>query len=132
MNDDAQPGMHALVAFLCVVALVATPLLALGEAIRSSCFMSCGVPAGTPQDEGTGVSMAFILGTVVSVIGIALSTYTGQRTARLLFGLVLVLTLFIGLTTSIDDIREQQPVPRPPAGTGCQEHSGGDTTCPGG
>jgi hypothetical protein len=128
MSEDTRAGLHALVAFLSVVALLVTPLLALGEAIMSSCFLGCGGPEGTPRDEGNGVSVAFILGTAVSVIGIALTTYTGQPTARMLFGVVLLVTLIIGLAASVDD----RPIPLPPPGTGCREHSGGDTTCPGG
>ena len=128
MSEDARAGMNAVVAFLCVVAVLVTPWVALSEAFMASCFMGCGVPEGTSRDKANGVSVAFILGTVVSVLGIALSSYTGQRTARMLFGVVLLLTLIIGLAASVDD----RPIPLPPPGTGCQEHSGGDTTCPGG
>ena len=120
-----------LVALLCVVAVVVTPVLAINEAVASICFMSCGRPAGAPPEADHGVSAAFIVGTAVPVVGIALSIYTNQIAARVLFGLVLGLTLFIGFLASADDARDRTPPPRPRV-TRCQEYSGGDTTCPGG
>jgi hypothetical protein len=125
-------GIRSLVVFLAFIAAFVTPLLAIGEAIASSCLMSCGVPAGTPRhDQSHGLSAAFIVGTVVPVGGIALSVYTKQVGVRLLFGLVLGLTLFIGFLASFDEIQDRATPPRPQV-TWCQEHSGGDTTCPGG
>jgi hypothetical protein len=130
--DDDQPGTRILVVFLCIVAVIGTPLRALAEAFDGICLMGCGVPAGMQQEEPHGISPAFLLGTLVPMIGIVLSVHTKQVTAFLLFLIVLVLTLILGAAALSEDRRPQIPAPPEHRVSRCQEHSGGDTTCPGG
>jgi hypothetical protein len=131
--EGTKAGARSSVWIICALAIVVTPLLAFGELIASSCFMSCGAPAPGAPPPDSGPSVAFIFGIAVSVIGIALSTYTNQVTARMVFGLVLGLTLFIGFLASIDDPTTRTPPhPRVTEGPSCQVHSGSDNTCPGG
>ncbi|SDS87807.1 hypothetical protein SAMN04488543_2564 [Friedmanniella luteola] len=69
----------------------------------------------------------------VPVLGLVLAVLTRRRAATVLFTVLLVLGLASAGLVAADRHRARlrEPQPRAPV-TGCQEHSGGDTDCPGG
>jgi predicted exporter len=131
-TKTGRPWLELAVAALVVGALLVTPYLALQAFASGFTFM------GTPTAERLAAAKrystaALLVGTIVPIVGITATAYTGQRGLRWLFGIVLTITLIGGLAWAehLSDERRLPPAPSgPPAG--CQEHSGGDNRCPGG
>jgi hypothetical protein len=88
--------------------------------------------ATPPPEEATGTPWfvaAALVGIVGSLVGIAYTTRTGQLVARVLLIIVVVGTVLVAAPALLKP-NPQTSVPEGPRY--CQEHSGGDTTCPGG
>lgn len=75
---------------------------------------------------------AFYTGTVLPMVGLYAAPRSAFRFLRWIFVPVLLLTLAVGIMVWLNAHHPEQPyrpAHPPPA---CREHSGGDTTCPGG
>ncbi|MFI6231316.1 hypothetical protein ACIBCR_28870 [Micromonospora echinospora] len=90
-------------------------------------------PAGAGR-RGSGVLLALYLTAAGGPVVIAVVAFAGRlvRTGAVYLALALLLGAF-GLPFGEAAARDLVPPPPVPSGPGgCQEHSGGDTRCPGG
>jgi hypothetical protein len=120
---DETKQETASVVLACTVAVVAAflALLGLGEELRQSY-----TTGDDPDDLNWPLIGALVVGVAGSVAGILLA---GRRPVRFVHIAVLVVTVVLALGTV--DLGPGSEGDHGPA-TGCQEHSGGDSTCPGG
>lgn len=123
---------------------VLLPVLALGwlvgvgglvlQALGATLTFLGEVP--TPEDRALAARYlvaAAWLAAVLPVLGTVLAVLARSRAGVVVFAVLLVLGLTLAGLVAVDRHRARlrEPQPRPPV-TGCQEHSGGDTRCPGG
>lgn len=86
-------------------------------------------PYPPPPDHATQWFVAAtVAGFAVPVVGILLSLRSKQVLPRVLLSVVIAITALVLAITHID----ATPDPVDDGPRHCQEHSGGDTTCPGG
>lgn len=119
--------------------LVFAPFVALTALGLAAAGWWAGVPilGGPPtqhmlDQRAALLTAAFVVGTAGPLTDIAVASYTRQATAGMIHGLVLAATLVIATLSHISPDSTEQPAPTPRGPQVCQEHSGGDTRCPGG
>jgi hypothetical protein len=73
---------------------------------------------------------AVVVAVAVPLLGVLVSVCSDRRASAAAFGVALAL----GLVAAVPVAEDLAPEPAAPqqSGGGCQEHSGGDTRCPGG
>jgi hypothetical protein len=90
-----------------------------------------GRPLPPPPDHSAPwLIAATVTGIAVPVVGILLSIASKQVLPRVFLGVVLAITLLSLAISHLEATPSGDPVDDRPHY--CQEHSGGDTTCPGG
>jgi hypothetical protein len=120
-----------LLVFTPFVAITALGLAAAGWWAGISIFG--GPPTQHMLDRRAGLlTAAFVVGTAGPLAGIAVASYTRQAAAGVIYGVVLAATLAITTLSHISRDATEDPLPTPRGPQVCQEHSGGDTRCPGG
>jgi hypothetical protein len=115
-------------------AWVLVPLLLAGAAVASLLTFFGEVPA--PAEEASAdrfLVAAAVTGICLPLAGVVLSAWRDRRASAAAFSVA----LGIGLLASVPVFQLAVPDRAPSAipshsGGGCQEHSGGDTRCPGG
>jgi hypothetical protein len=136
-TKPASSGLGATVWLVTAAAiLVPSVLLLWGSFVRGMQVWAdqkagphTGGPAPEPPNEGTPYYIAAaVTAVVLAALGIGLSLRSGQVVSRWLLGAVLVVTALVVVANNI----EPAPPPERHGPLPCQEHSGGDTTCPGG
>ncbi len=91
-------------------------------------------PTAAEKDHAVRLLVAAVLtAVVVPVLGILLSAHTDRRKSAVAFCIALSLGLLSSVPVFVAIESDQEPSAVPShSGGGCQEHSGGDTRCPGG
>jgi hypothetical protein len=121
---------------------VALPLLGIGWVIATAWLVLAAFGASltffgelpTPEEQAATRRLllaAAVVGTVVPLAGLLLAGSLRSRAGLWTFGVLLVLGGLLAGLVGLSLYRDRAPAPTPRP-TVCQEHSGGDTRCPGG
>ena len=113
---------------------VVVPLLTLQALLETASFFGEQPDAADRAAQHHDLALAAGLSAAVVVAGLTLSVQARSNAAATLFALLVVPTLVIGLLwlgTTPAPVRTG-PVAPATHQAPCQEHSGGDTRCPGG
>ena len=118
-----------------IVGLGVVMAVGFGIGMRSWAAMVSGNVTGVHEADRDSTVLqlwlASVLATSPLVIGVAAYLGRLRRTALVYLVLAVVLAVPAGLIGA-DAWDKRYPAPQPSHGPVCQEHSGGDTRCPGG
>ncbi len=113
-----------------VVWLAGTPLLFVLAVAQSLTFLGEQVSPEQQRATTVGLIWAAVFCAGAPIVGFVVAGLARSRRALRLYGVAIVIGLLPGLYwTAQVDARNPPPVERVST---CQEHSGGDTRCPGG
>jgi hypothetical protein len=133
-TDDAAGGRTVLLGFLWLGWVLLPPGFFVWGTLRTWSLFGQPVPPDLEQEAFSWVLAAVALAVGLPLIGLCLTVGTGRRVSAVAFAVALVAGLLVaGLV--LESHPAARPVPEVPAertGVVCQEHSGGDTRCPGG
>lgn len=137
VETSTTPRGRTRITAVLVLLWVAWVLVPLGLAVTA--FLSVLTffgeqPTAAEKDHAARLLVAAVLTAVaIPVLGILLSARTDRRKSAVAFCIALSLGLLssVPVFVAIESDREPSAVPSH-SGGGCQEHSGGDTRCPGG
>ena len=133
-TGQAEGRRTAILVLLWLGWVLLTPFLALGSLLATwDLYVEPPAPADGQQALVLGLA-AVGVAVLVPLLGLWLSVRAGRRGSAVCFSIAATVGLALGGLVLVGDgdpgPRSAVPVDR--GGGACQEHSGGDTRCPGG
>jgi hypothetical protein len=133
-TTDAAGGRTVLLGFLWLGWVLLTPAVLLWSELRTWTLYREPVPPEVERQSFLWAMAGVVLAVGLPLLGLCLTAGTGRRVSAAAFAVALVAGL--GAAVPVLELhREHLPgrsVLVDPGGRACQEHSGGDTRCPGG
>jgi hypothetical protein len=131
ITDSIGSALALFLPLIAVAWLLVPPTLVYGSLITSAPFFG-ETPSAADQAEATALLRAAAATAVgLPLAGLLLSRSLRRRGAAWMFGIAMTVSMLAALLVFADDLESVQREPQPRVRT-CQEHSGGDATCPGG
>ena len=131
---EHSPRRSALLVLLGVVWLLAPAGLVLAAVGESLTFFG-ELPTEAERARSGRLLVAAVLTAIaVALTGVVLAVRHRRPGAGTAFGVALAVTLVLAVPVlaSVERVPPGSAIPVHQRGIGCQEHSGGDTRCPGG
>ncbi len=133
-NNTARALLEVGLVLLGLAWLVLPAWFVFGAAITSASFFGDSPSASDQAEAGRLLVRAGITAVVLPALGLAVASWLGRTGARAVFGVALAIgaVAAVVLIGAAPQVAGEVPAPAPTSSPRCQEHSGGDTTCPGG